>query len=194
MARGFSEQELTEIRKQLIDEARNQYRTRGFKTGIKDLTEAIGIAPGSFYKFYSSKEELIFTILEEEEVSIKETLLNEFNQVAFRSPEQIASFLIRGIELANGNPFIELMMSPTQMSALSRKVPKELLERHMNRDQFSLEKLLPLKNHPQKETIGSVIRAFFLLTMHKREIGEDEFQNTLHFYANALAHEILREG
>jgi AcrR family transcriptional regulator len=65
MARGFSEQELTEIRKQLIDEARHQYRTRGFKSGIKDLTDAIGIAPGSFYKFFTSKEELIFTILEE---------------------------------------------------------------------------------------------------------------------------------
>ncbi|WP_347551820.1 TetR/AcrR family transcriptional regulator [Pseudalkalibacillus hwajinpoensis] len=194
MARGFSKQELTEIRQQLIDEARNQYRTRGFKTGIKDLTDAIGIAPGSFYKFYTSKEELIFTILEEEEASIKEILFNEFNHMAFTSPNEIACFLIRGVELATGNPFIELMMSPTQMSAISRKVPKERLERHMNHDQLSLEKLLPLQDHPQKKTIGSVIRAFFLLTMHQREIGQDEFQNTLHFYANALAHEILREG
>ncbi|MGA9288805.1 MAG: TetR/AcrR family transcriptional regulator [Anaerobacillus sp.] len=194
MARGFSEKELTVIRKQLNDEARKQYRTKGFKTGIKDLTDAIGIAPGSFYKFYTSKEELIFTILEEEESSIKETLFQEFIHNTFTSPEEIASFLIRGIELANGNPFIELIMSPTQMSAISRKVPKEVLERHMTHDQFSLEKLLPLKDHPQKETIGSAIRAFFLLTMHKREIGEDQFQPTLHFYAIALAHEILREG
>lgn len=191
MARGFSEQELREIRKQLIDEAKEQYRSKGFKTGIKDVTDAIGIAPGSFYKFFSSKEELIFTILEEEETSIKEKLLNEFQHMT--SSDEIASFLMKGIELAINNPFIELMMSPTQMSALSRKIPKERLDRHMEQDQFSLEKLLPLQNHPKKKTISSAIRAFFLLTMHRREIGEDEFQNTLHFYASALAHEIMRE-
>lgn len=191
MARGFSEQELREIRKQLIDEAKEQYRSKGFKTGIKDVTDAIEIAPGSFYKFFSSKEELIFTILEEEEASIKEKLLNEFQHMT--SSDEIASFLMRGIELASNNPFIELMMSPTQMSALSRKIPKERLDRHMEQDQFSLEKLLPLQNHPKKKTISSAIRAFFLLTMHRREIGEDEFQNTLQFYASALAHEIMRE-
>jgi hypothetical protein len=114
--------------------------------------------------------------------------------MTFTSPDEVASFLLRGIELANGNPFIELMMSPTQMSALSRKIPKEQLERHMNQDQFALEKLLPIQNHPKKKTIGSAIRAFFLLTMHEREIGQDEFENTLHFYASALAHEIIREG
>ena len=191
MARGFSEQELIAIRQHLIDEAKKQYRSKGFKTGIKDVTDAIGIAPGSFYKFFSSKEELIFTILEEEEASIKANLLNEFQQVT--SPDEIASFLLRGIELASDNPFIELMMSPTQMSALSRKIPKEQFERHMKQDQFSIEKVLPIQNHPNKKTISSAIRAFFLLTLHKREIGEDEFQNTLRFYAKALAHEILRE-
>ena len=191
MARGFSEQELREIRQQLIDEAKEQYQTKGFKTGIKDVTDAIGIAPGSFYKFFTSKEELIFTILENEEESIKATLLNEFEQVT--SPDEIASFLLRGIELASDNPFIELMMSPTQMSALSRKIPKEQFDRHMRQDQFSIEKILPIQNHPKKKTISSAIRAFFLLTMHKREIGKDEFQDTLHFYARALAHEIVRE-
>ena len=34
------------------------------KTSVEQLTKAVGIAKGSFYKFYESKEMLFFTVLE----------------------------------------------------------------------------------------------------------------------------------
>ena len=34
------------------------------KTSVEQLTKAVGIAKGSFYKFYESKEVLFFAVLE----------------------------------------------------------------------------------------------------------------------------------
>ena len=34
------------------------------KTSVEQLTKAVGIAKGSFYKFYESKEMLFFAVLE----------------------------------------------------------------------------------------------------------------------------------
>ena len=35
------------------------------KTSVEQLTEAVGISKGSFYKFFESKELLFFTVLED---------------------------------------------------------------------------------------------------------------------------------
>ena len=53
------------IRKDLLDEALRCAVTVGIrKTSVEQLTEAAGIAKGSFYKFFPSKELLFFAVLE----------------------------------------------------------------------------------------------------------------------------------
>ena len=54
------------IRKDLIREARRCGVTVGMrKTSVEQLTEAVGISKGSFYKFFDSKELLFFAVLED---------------------------------------------------------------------------------------------------------------------------------
>ena len=53
------------IRKDLLDEALRCAVTIGMrKTSVEQLTEAVGIAKGSFYKVFPSKELLFFAVLE----------------------------------------------------------------------------------------------------------------------------------
>src|SRR5699024_6762890 len=73
MARGFNENEKQVIKNALIDEGKILFETFGFKkTSIIDITQKVGIAPGTFYTFFPSKEALYFVILEKEELMIRE--------------------------------------------------------------------------------------------------------------------------
>ena len=62
---AFTEYETEQLRKALLKETRRCAVTLGMKkTSVDQLTRAVGIAKGSFYKFYESKEMLFFAVLE----------------------------------------------------------------------------------------------------------------------------------
>ena len=62
---AFTEYETEQLRKALMKETRRCAVTLGMKkTSVDQLTKAVGIAKGSFYKFYESKEMLFFAVLE----------------------------------------------------------------------------------------------------------------------------------
>ena len=58
---AFTDYETEQLRKALLKETRRCAVTLGMKkTSVEQLTKAVGIAKGSFYKFYESKEMLFF--------------------------------------------------------------------------------------------------------------------------------------
>ena len=62
---AFTDYETEQLRKALLKETRRCAVTLGMKkTSVDQLTKAVGIAKGSFYKFYESKEMLFFAVLE----------------------------------------------------------------------------------------------------------------------------------
>ena len=62
---AFTDYETDQLRKALLKETRRCAVTLGMKkTSVEQLTKAAGIAKGSFYKFYESKEMLFFAVLE----------------------------------------------------------------------------------------------------------------------------------
>ena len=62
---AFTDYETEQLHKALLKETRRCAVTLGMKkTSVDQLTKAVGIAKGSFYKFYESKEMLFFAVLE----------------------------------------------------------------------------------------------------------------------------------
>ena len=62
---AFTDYETEQLRKALLKETRHCAVTLGMKkTSVEQLTKAVGIAKGSFYKFYESKEMAFFAVLE----------------------------------------------------------------------------------------------------------------------------------
>ena len=63
---AFTDYETEQLRRALQKETRHCAVTLGMKkTSMDQLTKAVGIAKGSFYKFYESKEMLFFAVLED---------------------------------------------------------------------------------------------------------------------------------
>ncbi len=75
MPRGFTDQEKARIRRDLISIGMRKLQTVGVrKTTVEDLAYSVNISKGAFYKFYESKEALFFSVIEEMEASIKQSL------------------------------------------------------------------------------------------------------------------------
>ena len=63
---AFTDYETEQLRRVLLKETRHCAVTLGMKkTSVDQLKKAVGIAKGSFYKFYESKEILFFAVLED---------------------------------------------------------------------------------------------------------------------------------
>lgn len=63
---GFDEAEQARIRRDLVDAGREYFSRYGLeKTTVAELADAAGIATGSFYRFFDSKERLYLAVLED---------------------------------------------------------------------------------------------------------------------------------
>jgi len=75
MPSAFTEQAEFQIREKLREKGRALFAVQGVqKTSVEQLTKAASIAKGSFYKFYDSKEQLFFELLEDVQTVIRAPL------------------------------------------------------------------------------------------------------------------------
>lgn len=94
MPRRFSEAEEQLITEQLRRAGRTIMGTRGVrKTTIDELARAAAISKGSFYRFYSSKEELALEILAEWEIEFHGSIEARFDAESPRGGARTAAVL-----------------------------------------------------------------------------------------------------
>lgn len=201
MVKGFTPREKELIGDQLIVKGREFFGLYGLKkTNIKDLTNAVGIAQGSFYKFFSSKEELYLTILQLEEKKIhqmfKESVLNsgEITSASF------SKFLKATFRLVEQNPFFRPIYVAGEYEYLLRKLPEAKLEDHLKRDSLFFAPLITewqregIMVPKDPEVIVSLLRALFLLTLHKKEIGEKKYDQTMDLLIDFTCNGLIIKG
>lgn len=206
MPKKFSEQEREWVYQKLLSEGRRSFETYGLKkTSVEELTKAAGIAQGTFYKFFGSKEELLFEIIQEDEKKIRDMLMESFHSTEAATKEGIKQFLLQSFQLMEENPLLRKMTLSGEMEQLARKLPKETLEQNYKEDQDALMPLIAfwqargILSGVDAELIVSLIRAIVLLTLHKEEIGNERFSGTMELLAEVMASGIVtankqREG
>ncbi|MCF7804010.1 MAG: TetR/AcrR family transcriptional regulator [Candidatus Marinimicrobia bacterium] len=199
MPKSFSSEEKTEIKNALLQTGEDLFSTFGLKkTTVEDLTEAVGIAKGSFYSFFESKEVLYFEIFRREEKKLKGKVLMQLSGKEFSAPT-FRDFLLEAFRLIGKNPIIRRMYLEDEYRYLARKLPQEYLDQHTSED---ISELTPLIHQWQDagqmirrdpEIITSAIRALFLMILHRNEIGDDYFDDTVELLAESIANQLIPE-
>lgn len=194
MARPFSADEKSKIALSLKAAGRELFTRYGLKkTAVGDLTRQVGIAQGSFYQFYGSKEELYFSILEDEEVRIRKMLLGCLPVDRPLRAEDLERMMIAGYEEAKATPLMMQLISGEAYQELVARVPSDMIQEHMRSDE---DQLLPLVTKWQREgvmisekphIITGVLRALFMMVLHERELGSDQSSEIFRLMVRLIA-------
>lgn len=80
--RGFSDEERDEIEAALVATGKERFVRHGFqKTTVREITDAVGIAEGTFYRFFDAKADLYTQVLIEEHEALFDTVAAELEEV-----------------------------------------------------------------------------------------------------------------
>jgi len=192
MAR-FTESEKEQIRQCLLTKGKELFIKYGLsKTSIDDLVEACGIAKGSFYKFFSSKEELFYVILENQE-EITNQLIGVHLQKDLPPKELIASFLRMAYQLADENPLLQQLFQEGEAERIIRRVPEHLRKDFAQDNEKKGIDFVQALIHQgvlkdqSPEVINGVLHAIMRLRLHQEEIGKELFPKVMDVIIDYIA-------
>ena len=172
---AFTEEQNETIRRDLIREARCCGVTVGMrKTSVEQLTEAVGISKGSFYKFFDSKELLFFAVLEDihtECFAVAQKSLQE-NAAIDPASRTAAAILAACRWLSETKTFVFI---ENDAEFLLHRLPEEVKTAHYHDDETHIRLLLEKYDLVPSRGISlaaATVRGLILTVSHKEQIGE----------------------
>ena len=172
---AFTEEQNETIRRDLIREARRCGVTVGMrKTSVEQLTEAVGISKGSFYKFFDSKELLFFAVLEDIHTECFAAAQKSLQENAAIDPASRTAAAIlavcRWLSETKAFVFIE-----NEAEFLLHRLPEEVKTAHYHDDETHIRQLLEKYGLVPKRGISlaaATVQGLILTVSHKEQIGE----------------------
>ena len=172
---AFTDEQNEQIRNDLIWEARRCGITIGMrKTSVEQLTEAVGISKGSFYKFFDSKELLFFAVLEDihtECFAAAQKSLQE-NTPLLPAERAAAAILAACRWLSETKAFVFIEQDA---DFLLHRLPEEVKTAHYHDDETHIRALLEAGGLLQPKggmaLAAATVRGLILTVSHQDQIG-----------------------
>lgn len=184
MPKSFTESERAYMKNRLMKEAQiclTQFGMR--KTTVDELVKRVNIPKGTFYLLYSSKELLFFDVFCQLHDELQSQLLSQIHALEGNVTPDAITDLIFGLYKQVDSPFLYSFIASGDLELLIRKLPPEVAMAHAEEDNFSMEQLLSLLPGVHTEgniqVFSAVLRAIFMTMLHKKEIGEDVFDDAI---------------
>ncbi|MFB0920130.1 MAG: TetR/AcrR family transcriptional regulator [Oscillospiraceae bacterium] len=191
MPKTFSESEREYIKARLMEEAEKCLDLYGVRrTTVDELVKRVNIPKGTFYLFYESKEHLLFDVF----CAFHDKIQEEFMAyiVALQDgvdAEKLTEVIFKLYKSMDGSFLLKLITSG-ELELLFRKLPPELTKLHTDRDDFRVEELVSMVPGMRTENIkvfSAAIRGIFVSLLHKKEVGEEVFDEALRVMLRGVA-------
>lgn len=182
MPKAFNESEKERIREKLIDAGKKAMNRHGLKgMSIDDIAREVGIAKGSFYRFFPSKEEFALCVLEAWEERFRaETFAGAFSgQVGMR--EGFRRLFLASFAVMEKEPGIA-SLAASDVAQLEARLPAERIAAHKARDaEFQQRFFNGLAANGELRTIDEaslrgLFMAPFFLALHREDFGGPEWK------------------
>jgi AcrR family transcriptional regulator len=198
MPKAFSAHEKETIRIQMREKGKKLFEKQGLKkTSVDELTEAVGISKGAFYLFYESKEELFLEILEELETDLRARIFDFSTHPQEDSRQLLARLLNSALVTWDRYPLLK-NFSRADYEYLTRKLPPERIRAHVDRDnEFVTDFIkrikregIPVKASPR--LISNLMKSLFFMSLHRDELGEHDYLETMTVLTDLVAGYLLK--
>ena len=190
---AFSDFETEQIRKVLLRETRRHAVTLGMrKTSVDQLTQAVGISKGSFYKFYESKELLFFAVLEDihaELYAVADRALHE--NIDLPPAERVAKAILAVCERMSDTGVMTFIEN--DVTSLLQRLPENIKAEHYHDDETHIRALLEENDLITKggaELATATVRGLILTISHKEQIGA-LYPQVLHLLVHGACTELF---
>ncbi len=197
MPKSYSENERIQIIKSLQEETKKLLSQFGVKkTSVDEIVRRVNIPKGTFYLFYESKELLLFDVITEEQDAIQAELLDTVGKYNGTITKEQFSEIIFTLYKSTTNSFLYALVTNGEMEILMRKLPQEAVEKHIKQDDTYIKKLfslMPQAGEKNINTFSGALRSIFLMAMHKKEIGEAVFNDTIKLLIDGLTEMLFKE-
>ena len=171
---AFSDFETEQIRKALLAETRRCAVTLGMrKTSVDQLTQAVGISNGSFYRFFASKELLFFAVLEDihtELYDVADGVLRE--NIGLPPAERVAKAILAVCKRMSDTGVMTFIEN--DVAALLQRLPENIKAEHYHDDETHIRDLLETNSlcpTGGAELATATVRGLILTISHKEQIG-----------------------
>ncbi|MFV9507819.1 MAG: TetR/AcrR family transcriptional regulator [Oscillochloridaceae bacterium umkhey_bin13] len=177
MPRAFTTHERATITAALEQHGQRLFATQGLrKTTVDELAAAAGISKGAFYRFYASKEELFFTLLERFEAQVQIALLALIADPRLPPHERMRDLITHALDLMHAEPLFT-RMGRAELAQLLRVLPPERVAAHVQGDETFAERFsaawaaqgVSLSLPPK--IVAGLLRALFFVSLHEDELS-----------------------
>lgn len=191
MPKIFSERDREVIRNKLLNEGLRELESKRYRhISLDDITAHVGIAKGTFYHFFPSKEDFFYEVMQH----IKKKNRSEFHLLTKKdsiSKADIADFLFHRY---THTKTVYDYFTPEEMTRIVRKLP----DGDSENDSVEFAKLLCEHIHFQNpsakpEVIVNLCNVLALTASNKHMLEEKAYDETIRLLCQTLADYILGE-
>ena len=180
----ISNKEDNQLKTKLLENGKELFSQKGFKnTSISELTKKCGIAAGTFYNYFNSKEELFLHIFNKEHNQLKKKIMKKVNK------NDNLSIVVKELIY---NYFKGMQSKPILQHAFKkdifRKIEKKTKYDPRENGDLAYDIFLPLIKNWQEEYkivkkdpkyIFAFFESIFYVFLHKDDIGQEYFPDLL---------------
>ncbi|MEL7568592.1 MAG: TetR/AcrR family transcriptional regulator, partial [Dehalobacterium sp.] len=150
------------------------------KTNIDKIVEKAGIAKGSFYNFYSSKESMVFDIIMDIEIEIHQEEMNNLHTflTEYEFPDAMKHTVLKSLSFMQNEPLLLIVNDLQLIHEIWSKISERDKERSVHHDQSRVADFIQVAEQKgYKLTVPvSVFQAslmsFFVIYINQSMVGE----------------------
>ncbi len=162
---------------------------------MDELVKRVNIPKGTFYLFYKSKEILLFEVIQEQHDVINNGLAQALSTISIKdmSADTFTDMIFEFFKKTEEMPILRLL-NTDEVELLVRKLPRELVEAHLQDDTDTIEKMLsmfPVKKKLDVKAISAAFHAIYFATLHKADIGEAHYDEALRMLIYGVVEQIM---
>ncbi|RXZ79617.1 TetR/AcrR family transcriptional regulator [Paenibacillaceae bacterium] len=186
MPRVFENIGRDKVREQLLEQGFELIKQHGLKkTSVSDIAKNSGIGTGTFYNFFSSKEEFVYQIVMYKRNIIKEHF-NNLMQNGKLDKEAFRNYLLE-IYLSDHNIFDYI--NDSEIAILNARWPEEYWKNSTN-DAYTTEWILShlegVSPNCDWKVFANLCKSISLIRYGQTRLHQDKFQETLEVYIDAI--------
>jgi len=200
MAKAFTESNKEDIRTALLNKGREYFIKYGYKkTSVDEIVKAVGIAKGSFYKFFDSKEALFMAIHEESETNLQIAMMQKLEKIIDPS-EKLRMFFQNAFHLLETDPLLRAVLTRDDFESLSGFMTSDKYREHYRNDIAFLEELI--KKWQEEGVIrkldatvaSNMIAAAYYIIIQKESFNENMYKSVIDMLVDSLVHYLKADG